>query len=328
MPTVSIIVPVYNVAPHVDSCLASIAAQTFAGIEVLVIDDGSTDGSEKICEQWMLRDKRFCVLHQRNQGLSAARNTGLRIATGEYVQFVDSDDYVDPRYTELLLQAARKSGCPCAMCGYVKHHMDTQEEYAPTSYPTTINAHDCIESVLTRSKERQASIIFCVWNRIYHRSLFSLNDIEFPEGHVYEDVCVMVPLAHCSGTIALIPNILYHKNERLQSIENTLSVHKIAEIVYAYAVLRSNIEVNYPDLLPLESRYYEMVLILSLLRLPRVSDTKSVALLQQHRKESLAKKKNLVLPQDIHFALALRALSLAPNATAMMYRLWRKLRRV
>lgn len=194
----------------------------------------------------------------------------MRIATGEYVQFVDSDDYVDPRYTELLLRATQESGCPCAICGYI-------------------------------------------W---------------FPEGRVYEDVCVMVPLTYHSGVITLIPSILYHKNDWLNSISYTISVYKIKEIVHAYAMLLSSIVSIYPDLLPLAFRYYEMILIISLLRLTNVSDRRSSALFRQFRTEALARKKDLELPRDIQFALALRAITLAAHTTTVMYRFWRKLRRI
>lgn len=252
----------------------------------------------------------------------------MRIATGEYVQFVDSDDYVDPRYTELLLRATQESGCPCAICGYIEHHANTQEEHSPSLHPTTISAHDCVESVITRANNKQAKINYNVWNRIYLRTLFTYNAIWFPEGRVYEDVCVMVPLTYHSGVITLIPSILYHKNDWLNIISYTISVYKIKEIVHAYAMLLSSIESIYPDLLPLAFRYYEMILIISLLRLTNVSDRRSSALFRQFRTEALARKKDLELPRDIQFALALRAITLAPHTTTVMYRFWRKLRRV
>ena len=104
-PTISIIVPVYNTALYLSKCLNSIAAQTFTDFEVLMIDDGSTDGSGEICDQYSQSDSRFIAIHQSNQGVSASRNNGLKQARGNYIAFVDSDDYVHPQMLELLYKA-------------------------------------------------------------------------------------------------------------------------------------------------------------------------------------------------------------------------------
>ena len=107
-PTISIIVPVYNTERYLPKCLDSIAAQTFTDFEVLMIDDGSTDGSREVCERYSRSDSRFVTIHQSNQGVSASRNNGLKQARGNYIAFVDSDDYVHPQMLELLYKAIRQ----------------------------------------------------------------------------------------------------------------------------------------------------------------------------------------------------------------------------
>lgn len=106
MPKLSIIVPIYNIDKHIERCLTSIEEQTYKDWECIVVDDGSTDRSGDICDEWAKRDQRFHVIHQTNQGLSGARNTGLEIAIGKYIAFVDGDDYIHPNMYELMLKTA------------------------------------------------------------------------------------------------------------------------------------------------------------------------------------------------------------------------------
>ena len=115
---ISVIVPVYNVAAYVEKCLLSLAVQTYPYMEVIVVDDGSSDGSSRICDAWPTRDGRFQVIHlPENQGLSSARNEGVRRASGAYIAFVDSDDYVEPGLLEKLYRALVESCADISACG-------------------------------------------------------------------------------------------------------------------------------------------------------------------------------------------------------------------
>ena len=115
---VSIIVPVYNVAPYLREALDSIVNQTYKDLEILIIDDGSTDGSSAICEEYASKDPRIRLIHQSNKGLSGARNTGLEHATGDYVAFIDSDDSVSPVFIESLVNAMTSSSASIAVCKF------------------------------------------------------------------------------------------------------------------------------------------------------------------------------------------------------------------
>lgn len=327
VPQVSIVVPVYDVVRYVDECLSSIAAQTFGEIEVIVVDDGSTDGSGEVCDQWAAKDPRFVVVHQRNRGLSAARNVGLAIASASYVQFVDSDDYVDPRYTELLLRAARKSGCPCVMCGHVREQTSGWKEIVPYSRPTVVDAHDCMRSAMNASRNNPYHITAAVWNRIYERALFEDNDIRFPEGHVFEDVHVMSSLLYHSRSIALIPDVLYYKHKRGDSIVHTDSVQNCLDVLHAQAVLSDDVGTLYPDLLPLARRSSERTRVVYALRLVGVKDDAILSgLFDGFRKDAIAHWRDLSLPRDARYALALLVVAVSPKAAARLYRMWHKLR--
>ena len=116
---ISVIVPVYNVEPYLRKCLDSILAQTYRNLEILVIDDGSTDGSGRICDEYAGRDERIKVFHTENHGLSCARNLGLDNANGEWIGFVDSDDWIEPDMYEVLLPWAGKTATADVECGVV-----------------------------------------------------------------------------------------------------------------------------------------------------------------------------------------------------------------
>ena len=118
-PLISVIVPIYNVAEYLESCVNSILGQSYGNIEVLLIDDGSTDGCGELCDAFARRDRRVRAVHQQNAGAGAARNRGLKEAKGEYFAFVDGDDLLKRKYLEVLLTAARKYACEIAICSYL-----------------------------------------------------------------------------------------------------------------------------------------------------------------------------------------------------------------
>ena len=121
-PLISVIIPVYNVAVYLRQCLDSVVNQTYCHLEIILVDDGSTDGSGLICDEYALIDKRIIVIHQENRGLSQARNCGIDIAKGEYLTFIDSDDWVDVEYCEVLLKSLVEYGTQSVMCAYLREY--------------------------------------------------------------------------------------------------------------------------------------------------------------------------------------------------------------
>lgn len=133
---VSIIIPVYNVEPYLEQCLSSVAAQSFSDWECIVVDDGSTDGSGAICDLWAKRDSRFRIVHQENAGVSAARNRGLELAQGKWINFIDSDDWVDTDYLKVMVDAASED-TQLIVSGLKCHYTDgTTKSFIPSTMGT------------------------------------------------------------------------------------------------------------------------------------------------------------------------------------------------
>ena len=177
-PLISIIIPVYKVEPFLRECLDSIVSQTYQNLEIILVDDGSTDGSGAICDEYAARDGRIIVIHQENQGISGARNAGLDIASGDYVLFVDSDDRIEPFTCECALKAAIGQQADLVSFGYkvIYESGKSREVVAPAS-GIQDKRQVMQELVWQRGNFRDSA-----WNKLFARKLF--DDIRFPEGKV------------------------------------------------------------------------------------------------------------------------------------------------
>ncbi len=215
---ISIIIPVYRVAPYLGQCIKSIIGQTYRDIEILLIDDGSPDECGKICEEYKNRDSRIKVIHTENQGLSAARNRGLENATGEYIGFVDSDDWIEPDMYEVLLKRIKDNSI--SVCGY-----DTAFQKDGLKKGVYFGS-DALRALL------KGEINNNVWNKLYHKELF--NDICFPEGKNYEDVVVMHKLVEKAKSIAVVPDVFYHYRVRPESITKTYTANNLIDYADAH----------------------------------------------------------------------------------------------
>lgn len=190
---VSIIVPVYNVEPYVERCIKSLCGQEHKNLEIILVDDGSTDNSGNICDSWREKDKRISVIHKENGGQASARNAGIEIASGDYLCFVDSDDEVSPHYVSGLLNITLETGSDIAACQFqifesAHCHFDAEEE--------TIEVIDGREALRRMCTGTSVSYVI-VCNKLYRRDLFS--EIRYPEGKIYEDeatVCKVYDLAN------------------------------------------------------------------------------------------------------------------------------------
>ena len=181
----SVIVPVYNVGSYLGPCLESIRAQTYPRLEVLLVDDGSTDGSAILCQGIARSDRRFRLLSQANAGVSAARNTGLAQATGKYLQFVDGDDLLSPRATEVLVHSAEATGADLVIAHFIRVEGDRQAQ----------KGHIKGERLLTRQEFAQEMVkapanyyYGVLWNKLYRRGIVSAQGLSFaPEVSWGED---------------------------------------------------------------------------------------------------------------------------------------------
>ena len=182
--TVSVIIPVYNVAPYIKEALDSVVNQTYRNLQVLIVDDGSTDGSGEICDEYS-SDSRFTVIHQPNRGPSAARNVGLDAATGDYIAFLDPDDAYHPSFVQTLLDTILREGCDVVECSIMNYHLTlTSRGWVTPAIPE--GSYDRIKALRGLLDVKFST---SVWNKLYRAELWK--GIRFPEGHFYEDTEVV-----------------------------------------------------------------------------------------------------------------------------------------
>ena len=238
MDLVSIIIPVYGVEQYLDRCVRSVVNQSYTHLEIILVDDGSTDQCPAICDAWANRDSRIQVIHKPNGGLSSARNAGLDVATGEFIAFVDSDDYVEPDYIAAMVRAAEDKHADLAMCSVF--HEDAQgnsveqtapvhrKEYAPiTDTLTTCSGMDCMRQ---RGEENGADNVVA-WNKLYRHQLWE--DLRYPVGKLHEDEFVTYRIFGRVNTAVLLPERLYHYIERTGSIMHTKYTLRSLDIIEA-----------------------------------------------------------------------------------------------
>ena len=211
-PIVSIIVPVYRVENYLPKCIRSIEAQTYSSYEVILVDDGSPDACGAICDSYAERDPRVKVVHQSNRGLSAARNQGVRLAKGEFITFVDSDDYLEPDYLEYLvgLQQKYQSDIAVGSCEYLYEGKTPQLRREEEKEEVM----DACEALIRMNYTRGFGVMACV--KLYRRELILAHP--FPEGQFYEDLAVLCKIVGDSRRLAFGSRIVYYWVQRPGSI--------------------------------------------------------------------------------------------------------------
>ena len=209
---ISVIVPVYNVEKYLPECVESIISQTYGNLEVILIDDGSTDRSGKICDEFAEKDSRIVAVHQKNSGVSAARNRGLDVCNGENVSFVDSDDYISAdlisSFSDLLIQ----SGADCVAGGFIETD-DKKNEKSAHAVKGQI-AMDGWESLITRYTDYRFELnLNNVWGKLFRKEIFS--DIRFTEKMFFEDILIMPYWCMKCNKIVYTPytGYYYRRNE-------------------------------------------------------------------------------------------------------------------
>ena len=186
MKKISVIVPIYKVENYLSQCVESIINQTYQNLEIILVDDGSPDRCPQICDEYALKDKRIRVIHKENGGLSSARNSGLDIATGDYVAFVDSDDWLDRDMYQNLINVINETQADIAVCRFrrEKGMKAVAMDNNATKTITMFNDYDDMCVHLLSSS--QPSISFMVWNKLFSHEVIS--DTRFIEGQIYEDM--------------------------------------------------------------------------------------------------------------------------------------------
>ena len=213
-PLVSVVIPVYNTADYLETCIETIIRQTYRNIEIILIDDGSIDNSAQFCDSYLMLDSRISVFHGRNKGLSAARNLGIQLSKGEYICFVDSDDFLSEFMIETLFRTIGK--CDMAMCDRVKYFAEDD----PVENKKIEHINDIkimvFDGSAFLSKIYEAPKFIAAWGKLYKRELF--DEIRFMEGYIFEDEDAVPQLIHKSKQVCLIEIPLYYYRQRPESI--------------------------------------------------------------------------------------------------------------
>ena len=204
-PKISIIVPVYKVENYLVQCVESIRRQTIHDIEIILVDDGSPDQCGKICDTYEKKDSRIKVIHKANGGLSSARNVGIKAAAGEYIGFVDSDDYIAEDMFEKLYDACLDNNVLISACNYF-YVFDEKISFVEESEKMSVMSNeDFFKKILTED----GRIEMVAWNKLYHKSVFEKMDEVFPEGKLFEDLGSMYKFVFSVKKIAYIDKGMY-----------------------------------------------------------------------------------------------------------------------
>lgn len=293
--TISVIIPVYNVKSYLPQCLDSVLSQSYSDLQIILVDDGSTDGSGAICDEYAARDSRITVIHQKNGGAAAAKNAGLRIASGRYLSFVDSDDTLESNaysYMTEKLEASRADVIQCSFC----------DIFPDKTVPHLVQEHQtaftCSQYLALFTKEWTCGLL---WDKLYVRSLF--DGIFFEEGHKIDDEYFTYRGIMNARKVIRDSFVVYHYRKRRSSVMySPESGQQIVKDRIDYlGKRRGNVIARFPELRPIFDRHFvEMMVILS--RNP-LATKESNALI---RKQLCAyfKEKNHT-PADIHLWPAL-----------------------
>lgn len=211
-PLVSVIVPIYNVEEYLNTCVDSIINQTYKNIEIILVDDGSPDNCGKICDEYACKDSRVKVIHKKNGGLSDARNAGIDVANGEYLIFVDSDDWINKYMIERLLAFAIDKKLDIVECKFINiYSRQLVKDESNVGECKTFSSIEALENHFNGQ-----GLYRCVWNKIYKKYLF--NDLRFPKGKVAEDLHTTYKLFFKASKVGLIDFHGYYYYIRNNSI--------------------------------------------------------------------------------------------------------------
>ena len=230
---VSVIIPVYNVEQYLEYCIQSILSQDYNNLEIILVDDGSTDLSPEMCDEYGKKDARIKVIHKENEGQAIARNTGVRELTGDYFTFVDSDDYIRSDYISSMLKCAMEDQSDMVICGYTKTAQDL--DYSKTVNEKTgkriLNREELQYEMLSRK------LPMYVCGKLYKKDL--LPGIHFPEGRLFEDVAVSWEVSRFVNRATFINDVMYFYRQRAGSTVNAIYKHsRMDQIVISEEIYR------------------------------------------------------------------------------------------
>lgn len=238
---ITVIVPVYNVEEYIHRCVDSVIKQTYQNLEIILVDDGSTDGSGEICDSYAKQDSRIVVIHKENGGLSDARNAALDIAKGEYITLVDSDDYLAKEYVEYMLHLLGQHEADIAACELKKVYSDTDELDDCQESIEILSGVAALENLLYQRK-----VAPCAVCKLYKRDIF--DGIRYPKGMHYEDLATIYKVLGKCEKFVIGKKQKYYYYQRSNSIMNDNFNEKKMHRILVANELKEYVDIRYPEL--------------------------------------------------------------------------------
>lgn len=240
---ISVVVPVYNVEKYLKRCIDSIKAQTYKNLEIILVDDGSPDSCGKICDKYASDDGRIKVIHKENGGLSDARNAGINIASGKYITFIDSDDYITHNCVEVLYNAIIFNDSDISIGLHVIEYDNKKTSYRYVNQKNTvIDSKKALEKILY-----DEGLDVSAWGKLYKLDLF--DKIRFPKGRLYEDSATTYKLVDKAKKISLVNKYIYYYAIRKNSISSCNFNEGKMDLVYSTKEMTDYIQQKYPELI-------------------------------------------------------------------------------
>ncbi len=256
--TISVIIPVYNVEKYLPECLDSVLSQTYTDLEVILIDDGSKDSSGTICDEYAKNDSRIKVIHQQNGGAAAAKNAGLRVATGKYLAFVDSDDWIERDAFEFMVNKLNEHKAEVVQCAFRNVYVDSDKDMLVIDNETVFEAQEYLR--------RYTVDWTCglLWDKLYLRELF--NGIFFEEGHKIDDEFFTYQGVMNANRVVYFPKVIYNYRQRGSSV--TLSKENQLRMLFDkldyLPTRRKRVIAKFPELKQdFDYHYLSLLLIIS-----------------------------------------------------------------
>lgn len=303
-PLISVIIPIYNVEQYINRCVESVLKQTYKNIEIILIDDGSTDESGKLCDGYCDIDNRCIVYHTKCGGVSTARNYGIIKSNGKYITFVDSDDYVDEDYVEYLYYLIQNTGLNMAVCQHrIKFINGNFLDYGKKG-KEILSSKVCIERMLYHDV-----IDTSVWGKLYERYLF--DKVLFPTGMLYEDIGTTYKLFLQCEYIAVGYESKYTYVRRRDSIVNKAFHYKKLDLLEMTDKMGENVIKHYPDLQDavLRRRVYARISTLNQMLKEKETEKERKEILTFIKKEKKFILQNIKAPKRDKLALLLLGIS-------------------
>lgn len=283
---ISIVIPVYKVEKYLRRCIESVLSQTYKHYELILVDDGSPDSCPSICDEYASIYKNITVIHKENEGVSVARNSGIEVANGEYITFIDSDDFVDERFLEILKMNLDIRNVSISMCSYKRVNDSSSIVKSNKNEVKVINDLEAMNMLLDDQSK-------CApWGKLYNINLFK--DLHFPVGKIMEDMFIMPIIFERAGKLAVSTEELYFYNQEGESITRSIFNYSKLDMVDAAAFWKKHTGLYYPELLEKASVHFFNVIINNCMYLTKMNDDYGKSKYDEYKDEILKNYKFII----------------------------------